>query len=50
MSLGQGIIMILAGAAAERYAPSRVIAICGATGALIAVAIAVNWARSRNRQ
>jgi MFS family permease len=45
MSLGQGIVIILAGAAAERYSPAWVIAVCGSAGAVVALAIAVNWAR-----
>jgi MFS family permease len=47
MSLGQGTVLILAGAAAERYAPARVIAVCGAVGAALALAIALTWARDR---
>ena len=46
MSLGQGTVMILAGAAAEHYAPARVIAVCGAVGAVVALAIALSAARS----
>ena len=42
MSLGQGTVMILAGAAAQHYAPARVIAVCGAIGVLVAVAIVVS--------
>ena len=45
MSLGQGIVMILAGAAADHHSPARVIAVCGAVGAVVALAIAVSWAR-----
>ena len=45
MSLGQGIVMILAGAAAEHHAPARTIAVCGAVGAMVAVAVAVSGAR-----
>jgi hypothetical protein len=47
MSLGQGTVMILAGAAAEHFAPARVIAACGAVGALLALAIALAAARGR---
>jgi len=47
MSLGQGTVMILAGAAAQHYAPARVIAVCGAVGAVLALVIALNWARDR---
>ena len=45
MSLGQGIVMILAGAAADHHSPAWVIAVCGAVGAVVALAIAVSWAR-----
>ncbi len=45
MSLGQGTVMILAGAAAQHFAPARVIAVCGAAGALMALAIALGPAR-----
>jgi MFS family permease len=50
MSLGQGTVMILAGAAAQHHAPERVIAVCGAVGAVVALATAVNWARDHGRQ
>jgi MFS family permease len=50
MSLGQGAVMILAGAAAQHYAPARVIAVCGAVGAAVAVAIAVSWAHDQGWQ
>jgi predicted MFS family arabinose efflux permease len=49
MSLGQGTVLILAGAAAQHYAPSRVIAVCGAVGAVVALAVAVGWAHDRGR-
>jgi hypothetical protein len=45
MSLGQGTVMILAGAAAQHHAPARVIALCGAIGAVVALAVAVGSAR-----
>jgi predicted MFS family arabinose efflux permease len=45
MSLGQGIVLILAGAAADSHSAARVIAVCGAVGTVVALAIAVNWAR-----
>jgi len=45
MSLGQGAVMILAGAAAEHHAPAVTIAVCGAVGAMVAVAVAVSGAR-----
>jgi predicted MFS family arabinose efflux permease len=47
MSLGQGTVLILAGAAAQHHAPARVIAVCGAVGAVLALAIALTWARYR---
>jgi predicted MFS family arabinose efflux permease len=47
MSLGQGVVMILAGAAAEHHSPARVIAVCGAVGAVVALAVAVSAARGR---
>jgi MFS family permease len=47
MSLGQGLAMILAGAAAERYAPADVIALIGAIGAMTATVLAVRQARIR---
>jgi predicted MFS family arabinose efflux permease len=45
MSLGQGIVMVLAGAAADHHSPALVIAVCGATGAVMALAVAFGWAR-----
>jgi MFS family permease len=42
MSLGQGAAIILAGAAAERFAPSSVIAVAGGAGALCALAVALS--------
>jgi predicted MFS family arabinose efflux permease len=50
MSLGQGAVIILAGAAAQHYAPARVIAVCGAVGAALALAIALTWAGDRGRR
>jgi len=47
MSLGQGVVMILAGAAADHYSPAWVIAVTGTVGAVVALAIAVGWARDR---
>jgi len=49
MSLGQGTVMILAGAAAQHFAPARVIAVCGAVGAVLALAIALGPARYGGR-
>jgi MFS family permease len=50
MSLGQGISMILAGAAADHHSPARVIAVCGAVGVVVALAIAVSWARDQGQR
>jgi MFS family permease len=50
MSLGQGVVMIVAGAAAGTVSPARVIAVTGAIGAVCAVAIAVSWARPREEE
>jgi predicted MFS family arabinose efflux permease len=47
MSLGQGTVMILAGAAAQHLAPARVIAVCGAVGAVLALVIALGRRRGR---
>jgi predicted MFS family arabinose efflux permease len=47
MSLGQGAVMILAGAAAEHHAPARAIAVCGAIGAVVAATVTVSAARGR---
>jgi predicted MFS family arabinose efflux permease len=49
MSLGQGVVMILAGAAAEHHPPARVIAICGAAGAVVALALAISAASNRGQ-
>jgi MFS family permease len=49
MSLGQGIVLILAGAAAEHFAPARVIAVCGAVGAVVALGVAFMWARDHEK-
>ena len=40
MSLGQGVVMILAGAVADHYSPAWVIAVAGTVGAVVALAIA----------
>jgi MFS family permease len=45
MSLGQGVVMILAGAVADHYSPAWVIAVSGTVGAVVALAIAASWAR-----
>jgi predicted MFS family arabinose efflux permease len=49
MSLGQGVVMILAGAAADNHSPALVIAVCGAVGAVVALVVAVSWAHDRDR-
>jgi MFS family permease len=49
LSLGQGTAMILAGAAAQHHSPARVIAVFGAVGAVVALAVAVGWAHDRGR-
>jgi predicted MFS family arabinose efflux permease len=49
MSLGQGVVMILAGAAAEHHSSARAIALFGATGAVIALAVAVSAGRDLGR-
>jgi predicted MFS family arabinose efflux permease len=47
MSLGQGVAIVVAGAAAERFAPNLVVAASGAVGAIAAIAIAVSRLRAR---
>lgn len=47
MSLGQGVAIVVAGALAEHYAPSLVIAASGAVGAVAAIAIAFSRLRAR---
>jgi MFS family permease len=49
MSLGQGVVMVVAGAAAGHYSPASVIAVCGAVGAVMAVALAVSSARDQGQ-
>ena len=49
MSLSQGVVMILAGAAAEHHSPALAIAVCGAVGAVVALAVSVSAARDRGR-
>jgi MFS family permease len=46
MSLGQGVAIVAAGALAERYAPSLVIAASGVVGAVAAIAIAFSRLRA----
>ncbi len=49
MSLGQGIVMIGAGAAADHHSPALVISVCGAVGAVLALAIALTRLRDGGR-
>ena len=49
MSLSQGMVMVLAGAAAEHYAPVLVIAVCGTVGVAAALAVAFSATRVRGR-
>ena len=49
MSLSQGVVMILAGAAAEHHSPALAIAVSGAVGAVVAVAVSVGAGRDRGR-
>jgi len=46
ISLGQGIVMIAAGAAADSHSPARVISVCGAIGAVLALVLALSWLRA----
>jgi MFS family permease len=47
MSLGQGTVIILAGAAAQHLEPEWVIAVCGAVGAVFALTVALTWAHDQ---
>jgi MFS family permease len=47
MSLGQGTMIVLAGAAAQRLAPATVVAIFGGVGVVCATGVAAGWIRSR---
>ncbi len=49
MSLSQGVVMVLAGAAAEHYAPVWVIAVCGTVGVAAALAVAFSATHVRGR-
>jgi MFS family permease len=46
MSLGQGLLMVLAGAAVDRWSPGPVIAGCGILGTLAALIVIVDRSRS----
>jgi MFS family permease len=50
MSLGQGIMMLIAGAAAQRYSPAIVIAACGALGTAVAVILAASASARQRRE
>ena len=50
MSLGQGTVLILAGAAADHHSAARVIAVFGTVGAGVALAITVSWSRDHSRR
>ena len=45
MSLGQGVVMVLAGAAAGHFAPATVVVLCGAVGTAAALTVAGGSAR-----
>lgn len=47
ISLGQGTMLVLVGAAAQRFAPATVIAVVGAVGVVCAAFVAASWNRSR---
>ena len=47
MSLGQGTLMVLAGAAAEHLAPTVVIASAGVLGVITATTVAFTWSRGQ---
>jgi MFS family permease len=49
ISLGEGIVLIAAGAAADRHSPALVIAVCGAVGAVLAVVLTLSWRQGRRR-
>jgi predicted MFS family arabinose efflux permease len=49
MSLGQGLVMILAGAAADHLSPARVIAVSGTVGAIAALTVTASRARDRRQ-
>jgi len=41
--VGQGILFLLAGAAAEKFRPADVVAVCGGLGTVAAVLLALRW-------
>ena len=50
MSLGQGTAMIVAGAAAQHYAPATVVAVAGALGVVAAILISARRLPGRDRE
>jgi MFS transporter len=50
MSLGEGIAILLAGAAAQHAVPGSVIAVAGAAGALCALALTITTARAERQE
>ena len=49
ISLGEGVVLIAAGAAADRHSPALVIAVCGVVGAILAVVLALSWRQGGRR-
>jgi MFS family permease len=49
ISLGEGVVLIAAGAAADRHSPALVIAVCGVVGAVLAVVLALGWRQGGRR-
>ena len=49
ITLGQGTVMIVAGAVAQSVSPSLVIAVCGGIGTVLAAVLAVNWSHRDKR-
>jgi Major Facilitator Superfamily len=48
ISLGQGTVMLVAGAAAQTVSPAQVIAFCGCIGVVIAAVLSVGWSGSQS--
>jgi MFS transporter len=49
ISLGEGVVLIAAGAAADHHSPALVIAVCGAVGAVLALVLVLSWRQGRRR-
>jgi hypothetical protein len=49
ISLGEGVVLIAAGAAADHHSPALVIAVCGVVGAVLALVLALSWRQGRRR-